>query len=115
MSQTTEAAVVILTSKNLPLTKVQKMTIPAKGDQPERKGFSLGTKWLNGSDKFETREECYAALMGNFVTAAPSGKSLVCPAWSRTSQADYDFLAGILTARDTVEYSSEAVNLNDLA
>lgn len=111
MSQDTQVRRTTLTRQNLPIEKITPSVIPAKGDYPERKGFKVFGFWLNGSENFASREECHKALMGNHITTAQSGKSLVCEEWITQ---DTNGVMGILSQRVTDTAELKSVNLNDL-
>lgn len=111
MSETTTVRRTTLTRQNFPIAKITPAVIPAKGDYPERKGFKVFGFWLNGSENFDTREACYNALLGNHITTAQSGKSLVCEEWITQ---DVTGITAILSQRVTDPAELKSVNLNDL-
>lgn len=111
MSETTTVRRTTLTRQNFPIAKVTPAVIPAKNEWPERRGFKVFGFWLNGSENFDTREACYNALLGNHITTAQSGKSVVCEEWITQ---DTDGIMTVLSQRVTDPAEVNSVNLNDL-
>lgn len=97
-----------ITAKTLPLNQITATKLPGLNGEPEKKGFSIGGFWLNGSDAYSTAADLQKALIGKEISHSKSGKSLIIV--GSFAPRDTDFIATILTARVELE----ATNLADL-
>lgn len=100
----------LITANNLPLDKIVAAELPGLNGASPKKGFKIGGAWLNGSDGFSTAAELQKHLIGKEISPSKTGKSLVVV--GDFQPIDKDFLAGILTARETI--ALEAVDLSEL-
>lgn len=100
----------LITAKNLPLAKIMAAELPGLNGASPKKGFKIGGAWLNGSDAFSSASDLQKHLIGKEITHSANKKSLVVV--GDFQPIDKDFLAGILTKRETI--ALEVVDLSEL-